>query len=222
MTFCPNCDSLFNITKDVNTNEKKKQVGGAKKNKKKVAVNTTNNDHWITRVVKKALSKKLKEKHIPTHLTNGMVITNETFMELSEKNKGKVLDRIQLVLKDYQKQNFNVNRTVKEDDNDEKKAYFQCNNCKNYAPIKNGTVIFSQTLDQNKTLTAVDNSFDIKLLARHRALLHMKTYDCPNLKCITHKDPTKKNCVKLRLDSNKYNTIFYCLACESNWPASSS
>src|SRR2546428_610790 len=68
-------------------------------------------------------------------------------------------------------------------------AYFVCLNCGNNEPIKPKTLIYSQALDIQ------EQDIDLKELSdmcRDKTLPRTKSYICPNKKCPTQNDPTKK------------------------------
>ncbi len=219
MNFCSNCGNFYNVTKEIKVtgiDTDKKQTGGARgKNKKNKNIIEQNDLTGINIMVKEAV--KNNRPFVPSNMTYGRIESNINFQKLDADDKEKAINTIEDNLSKQQKKIFKSAKIAKEsqekDDEPKNIAFFICRSCKNFEKIKKKTVIYSQTYNESKSgIVLESSSIDHRSMSKHHALSHSKAYKCPNKKCVTHKDPSKKDMVKYR-EKTGYRTTFVCKAC---------
>lgn len=139
------------------------------------------------------------------------VAKNDRFDSTNKKEKDQVKKAVP---------KNNDKKTEKYQDNEPKNqetdfgsttAYFFCKNCKNYKPIKPGTLIYSKNYNATNSVEMEDYTFSIY----DQSLARTRNYICRNKNCATHKDDTNKEAV---LTKNKSEQIVYiCTVCSTNW-----
>ena len=201
MYFCPNCNNVFNITKDST------QTGG--ENEISDNSETTISSVSLTDE-EKFMSKLLSNDHITDKDINKIslddLVQSTAYKKLKQKQKEIIYNKVQDLLPNDKKRLFNEkpNKNIE-------KAYFICNNCGYRKPIENGTLIFSKVssdISQSYSPVQVENMKYSDILPRTRK------YICPNTKCESHDDLTKREAVFFRLN-NTFRIRHICQACDS-------
>ena len=93
-------------------------------------------------------------------------------------------------------------------------AYFFCNTCGFYEPVKPKTKIFSILSDETRTYTNIHN--DYGELINMNTIFRTKVYTCINKSCPTQNDSSIKEAVFTR-QVNTAKIIYACTVCESHW-----
>lgn len=190
MFFCDKCRYLFNVTKDV----KSKQVGGK--------INEA-----LTVIFEKFLKgEKIVEKDLKK-VTGKDIMEDQRFEDMNKKDQRKIISAIKAIDK-----NFFVEQEVTGDDTvGSNAAFFICKFCKNFKPIKPGTVIYSKNYYNSSAGEAEDYSYAIY----DQTLARTKNYICKNEKCETHKNPDTKEAVMLKNSIDQL--VYVCTVCVTNW-----
>lgn len=211
MFFCPNCNNSFDIAKislaktqdkkekqehkqqELKHQELKHQEGGDSKDKQHI-------EDLITKILRKEQISELDVKDVPVE----SVTSNPVYKKLKEKDKEIVYNAVLDVKpKDLKPKDKEVESSSI--------ANFICKNCGFIKKIEPRTKIFSRTSDDISQTFGTTN---------YEAMLHSKIlpitrhYNCPNTKCESHKDTTKKEAVFFRLN-NMYKTKYICRACKT-------
>lgn len=222
MFFCPNCNNAFDITNkknqkiDKKKNEKEDGRIDKKKNKndseehKNTEIALTGGYQYET-IIKKILDKQelifddIKELKIEE------LVKHPAYKKLKMKQKEYVYNKIQDILPKNEKKIL-IDQPIKTLSTEEM-AYFICNNCGYIKQIEPKTQIFS------RTSTMISQSYDIneyKDMLYSDILPRTRKYICPNEKCESHKDPTKKEAIFFRLN-NSYKIKYICTACKTDF-----
>ncbi|AYV76934.1 MAG: DNA-dependent RNA polymerase subunit Rpb9 [Barrevirus sp.] len=190
MYFCPNCNNIFDITK----NPKEKQVGGQR--------NKTND---YAELIGKILEKENLTKEDIESLSVDDLIKDPTYKGLSNEEKVFVYNMASdLVPKNVEEIEEKAGTPTSD------KAYFICKNCGYLKPINEQTLIFSRVSSE---LAQSYVSSDIVELAHSDILPKTRKYICSNSKCVSHTDKEKREACFFRLN-NSYKIKYICLACK--------
>lgn len=95
---------------------------------------------------------------------------------------------------------------------DELVVQFSCANCGHAEKIKPQTLLFSNIID--KSMDDMDE--DISHYVYDNTLPRTRAYTCLNEKCISHKDPSKKEALFFR-NKNSYKLTYMCVICLFKW-----
>jgi hypothetical protein len=188
MFFCDKCRQLFNIS-----NKIPKQVGGKKVKNIKILFDKFKKGEEIV-------------KHDLKHLELEDLLDNEKFEDMNKKDQKKLISIIKNIDNDF----FQKDEETTGGDG---KAYFVCKFCKNYDPIKPGTLLFSKKY--SLTATAEEENINYSLIVHDASLPRTHNYICKNKKCETHKDSSLNEAVLLK--NMKDQVIYVCCVCETSW-----
>ncbi len=111
------------------------------------------------------------------------------------------------------------------EDKDKMKVLFQtaptfggiilkCNNCNFSKKIKETIRLYQ--LNVNSVYSVYRSQDDNKLLFLNPIYPRTSDYDCKNINCITHKDPSNKEAVFFR-EKDSYLTNYICGICFNSW-----
>jgi hypothetical protein len=200
MYFCPNCDNVFNITKELPS-----QSGGVKSDSPESEMSDMTNDEKI--VNKLLADEHFSEKDLSSaQLVN--LLQSVAFKRLKHKQKEFVYNKIQDLLPVDQKKILEETpKQVFE------KVYFICNNCGDNKPIDKGTLIFS------KVSTDIAQSYsplDVDDMKYSDILPRTRKYICPNTKCESHTNPQKREAIFFRMN-NTFRIKHICKACDTSF-----
>jgi predicted RNA-binding Zn-ribbon protein involved in translation (DUF1610 family) len=95
-----------------------------------------------------------------------------------------------------------------------KRAYFLCSNCGNHEEIPPGTNIVRKSVDTLYQMT--DNIEKNKLYVEQKFYPRTRNYICPNDKCISNKDDSKREAIFFRI-GNTYKVKYICTACYNSF-----
>lgn len=189
MEFCEKCGYIFNITKEV----KRKQIGG-KINKS------------LSRIFDKFENReKITEKDLKKIKGND-IIEDERYEEMNKQNKKKLMTAIKEVNETF----FDDNEST---DNDVKSnvAYYICTFCNNYRKIEPGSNIYSKKYDAS----VISEDENYEAIIYDNTLPRTRNYICPNKKCGSNKDDSKKEAVITK--NTNYQTVYVCASCGTHW-----
>ena len=88
------------------------------------------------------------------------------------------------------------------------------NNCSFFSKIENGAYLYSKIFGEAST--DIEHNFNANDYCMDNTLPRTKKYMCTNSKCITHKNPEKKEAVFKRL-VNSLKIVYICTSCKSHW-----
>jgi hypothetical protein len=192
MFYCPKCLNIYNITKSIKIKEDLTQKGG---------------DNKIDDIIQKLLENENLDDHKFTENDLENLEKSQNYKKLSAKQKDYIYNFI----------NDKVEKkTPKNPDTYNKNMYFICKNCGNYEIIKDGTIIASK---ENSKNVVSESNFNAKEYLQMSILPRTRQYDCPNDKCESHKNASKKSAAFMRLP-NSYKMRYICESCETAWMTS--
>lgn len=209
MYFCPNCHNVFDITRNlgqsggnddnnnnIEDNELESQIGG----------NNDTVDEAYDKLLKKILNEEqINEKELD-FVTLEELIKSSPYKRLKFKQKEFAYNKINDLLPLDKKKPLNIQEKT-----DKNKAYFLCNNCGYKKAIEEGTLIF------NRVSNDIAQSYiasEIKEMSYSDILPRTRKYKCPNGKCESHHDPTKREAVFFRLN-NTFRIRYICQSCQT-------
>jgi hypothetical protein len=191
--------------------EKKKTI--SKKNLSDEDIESSSSDEEKEINIKTILEKILSgEKSIEgiEYVNRDDILKSQEFKDLEPKDRLIVTNKLPAYVSKNKKNIYDFEPT---DDVIENAAYFVCINCKNFKPINEGTLIYSQNINSRKTFLDLNlcknNKYD-NILPRDR------NYTCPNEKCPSHKDISVKEQVTKRYRNN-LSLVHTCCACQKSW-----
>ena len=190
MYFCPNCNNVFDITK--NPHEKNDdQIGGAKN---------------YQSLINKIINKEDVNKSDLQNVSLDELSKDISYKKLNSEQKKLVYNKIQQLLPVDKKLVKDLAGDVSPD-----KAYFICRNCGFLKPLNDNTLIFSRvSSDISQSYTSSD-PID---MANSDILPRTRKYICPNNNCISQVDSTKREACFFRIN-NSYKIKYICLACRT-------
>lgn len=162
----------------------------------------------IADIINKILKKVTVDKSEVNNISMNDVTQDKKYKSLPPKKKELVYNKIQDLLP-VEKKKIMIDKPLKPEK--ENIAYFVCSNCGPIKKIEAGTLIYnkkSDSLSKNYNTGNYTNMLYSNILARTRR------YICPNDKCISHKDITKREAIFFR-KNNLYEVIYICEACET-------
>lgn len=194
MFFCEKCNNFYDISKTAVS----KQKGGE--------VDDMEGGDLYTTIITKLVSDKDLKKDDLKALDLKKLLKHSDFKKLKTKDKEYVYNRIQDLLPKGKKKLFKQLQSDIVDEN--LQAFFKCTNCGFTKKIESGTKIFSISNEQSNKVIDID----LVNIMKHSDILRMtRRYKCPNDKCVSHKDPVKREAKMYRDSSGGINYI--CLAC---------
>ncbi len=193
MYFCPNCNNVFDVTKDPHA--EKHQKGGERNKYESI----------IEKIIK---NEDVSESDV-IKLNLDILTKEPSFKKLNQKQKELIHNKIQELLP--------IDKKIIKEKTDTviNHAYFICRNCGFLKPISDETLIFSRVSgDISQSYSPADAS-TLDSMANSDILPRTRKYVCTNEKCISHTDPSKKEAVFFRMN-NSYKPKYICLACKKN------
>ena len=205
MFFCPNCNNSFDIKKYSGF-----QKGGAEFSESStVSTSQTGGDRIDDLIDKFLQGEEVTEKDI-SGITLQDLSKNAIYKRLKSKQKEEIYNKLQDMLPKEEKRLIQEQVLTKDDDIF---AMFECTNCGYLKKIDAGTRVFS------KSAKSVSQSYtvaDYKSTVHSDILPRTRRYVCPNDKCVSHKDITKRKAVFMR--RNNSNIVRYvCTACDTDF-----
>lgn len=96
-----------------------------------------------------------------------------------------------------------------------KPVYFVCKTCGHSVQIKPQTLILSRK-SKDLAKNYFDNHVKPEKIILSKTLPHTRDYICPNMSCISHKQPELRDAVMMRM-GNSYNMKYVCILCKTMW-----
>lgn len=212
MYFCPNCNNVFDITKSSS------QAGGNISSDESEILTTSSDsfkmigsgsDSDYENIIKKLVNREEIVENDLIKISLDELIKSTSYKKLNSKQREFVYNHIQDLLPLEKK------KIIKEDigKQSSEKAYFICKNCGYMRPIEESTLIFSRV---SSDIAQSYTTSDFKDMAYSDILPRTRKYLCANDKCISHKDPIKREAVYFRLN-NSFKVKYICLACGTSY-----
>ncbi len=164
----------------------------------------------ISDIISKILDKSPIDEEMTKNISIGDVTNHKIYKKLPPKKKELVYNKIQDMLP-VEKKKIMVEKPLKPEK--ENLAYFVCSNCGPLKRIEAGTLIYSKksdALSQNYSTGNYNN------MLYSDVLLHTRRYVCPNDKCVSHKDNSKRDAILFR-KNNSYEVKYICVACKTSF-----
>lgn len=174
------------------------------------AISDISDTSAISDIISKILNKSTIDEEMTKNISMGDVIKHSMYKKLPPKKKEMVYNKIQDMLP-VEKKKIMIEKPLKPEK--ENLAYFVCSNCGPLKRIEAGTLIYSKksdALSQNYSTGNYDN------MLYSDVLLHTRRYVCPNDKCVSHKDNSKRDAVIFR-KNNSYEVKYICVACKTSF-----
>nr|QBK89171.1 MAG: uncharacterized protein LCMiAC02_02650 [Mimivirus LCMiAC02] len=221
--FCPQCGTIFDITQSLSN--KTSQEGGEDDNIENMINMILNNAKISQNDINKIGNISVSQ------ITEHPMYTN---LDLNEKNT--VYNKIQIYLPHKKNMSMYGGNKAKPltyehsggnkakpltyehsggepvEKSNKNLAYYRCKYCNYTKPIKSGTRIYSKSSEHEIGQT----SFDTKNMKYNPINPFTRYYICPNEKCISHKNPKKKEAKFFRVGDN-YKTTYICMACDESF-----
>lgn len=234
MFFCPNCNNMFDIARSIpqsgkGIKEKKNEETDSQKTDSQEMLQNTLQEiieetallqktHEDTQkggdiyddLVQKILNNQPIDETDIKNININDITKSQTYKKLKIKNKEYVDNKIQDLLPLNEKK---VMKDKVEKSLDELSAYFVCNNCGYAIKIKPSTKIFSRTSEDISQNYAVSDYGD---LLYSDIVPRTRKYICPNKKCESHKDNSKREAIFFRLN-NTYKIKYICCTCKTDF-----
>ncbi len=212
MQFCPQCNNSFDIART-----KIQQGGGdsdsfdSDNDSDVEQYNEYDHEQFGGEIYETFIERTLNAEDLGELPVDKMSVkdltANNAFKKLSSNEKELVYNMLQDMLPKNKKKISQSKGKIEEGS----KAYFVCNNCGFSKSIEDGTLIYSNNSDVSGV--RVDHEI-IKDLADSNILWHTRKYICPNGKCDSHKDPTKR-IAKFYRKTNTYAVEYICTSCHA-------
>lgn len=189
MFFCDKCRYLYNVTKDI----KAKQIGG------KISDSIENLFQKFHK------GESLDESDLK-RIVGKDVTDSDHFENMTKKDQRKLISWIKSVNKSF----------FEEDEDSEEKvgvsiAYFICKYCKNYEPIKPGTLIYSKKYGSESSTEAEDYTYAIY----DQTLARTRNYVCKNPSCESHENLDLREAALTK--NNMDQIVYVCTTCTTHW-----
>ena len=197
--FCPQCNTIFDITQSLS--DTTLQEGGVNNIEKIITMILNNN--------------KISQNDIDkiSNISISQIIEHQMYKNLDPNEKSTVYNKIQIYLPHFtSKKNISMGGELLVDKSNKNLAYYRCTYCNFTEPIKPGTLIYSKSSDREIGQT----SFDTTNMKYNPIIPYTRNYICPNEKCISHKNPKKKEAKFFRVGDN-YQIIYICMACDESF-----
>lgn len=188
MVFCPNCDTILDISKTSST----EQEGGA--------------NYKV--LFKKILAQTLSDEDIKIikKINLSDINKNTDYKSFATKEKEFIYNSIKDILNVPVSKSKGKLREITE-------AFYICNNCGYIKKIKPNTKILSKRvagISQNY------NSRDVRSMVHNNILPFTRNYICPNKECESHKKHEKRE-AKFKRRLNSYKVMYICTACGTDF-----
>jgi len=201
MFYCPHCNNTYDIART------SKQTGGN--------FEFSSSSEGLEGGSYAGLIDKILKG---THITENDVKTvdikklakSAEYKKLKQDEKEMVYNKIQDSLPEKLKKLIQNKPVETSDDN---LAYFVCSNCSYSVKIEEGTRIFSRTSDD---VSQTYGTGDYSDMLHSNIVPRTRKYVCPNKKCVSHKDPIKREAIFFR-KNNSYEIVYICSACKTSF-----
>lgn len=194
MYFCPNCNNVFDITREEGKTIASETSEDSKKGGAKIDYN-------------ELINKLIENEEIEETIENldiDDILKSDAYKKLKSKQKEYVYNRLQDILP------LNKKKITYEDVQGES-AYFICKNCGSMKKIDPGTLIYSSVSgDITQSYSVEDNS----TMKYSDILPFTRKYKCPNKDCPSYQDASKKEASFFRMN-NTYKVKYICHACNT-------
>lgn len=211
MFYCPNCNNIYDITKNI-PNIVQNIAGGADMisdtPETVSSIANTSTETNISNVIDFILKNNVKKEDLRGY-TMTDISQSEYYKKLAPKSKNIISGK----LTSLDKSNQNKENTVSN-------AYFICRNCGNNEIMKPNTLIV------RKNYIDAEISGDIsdmetnqrKNMADIKCLPITRNYVCHNKKCQSFTDPSKRKAKFYRIHGS-FKIGYICMTCKESWTA---
>lgn len=211
MFYCPNCNNIYDITKNIPSIIN--QTGGQESETPETVSTVTNTTNDLDKdniniVIKNILSGKQINKSELKNITLDNLIKNTNYKRLQNKTKELVYNKISELLD-------NKNISSKSDTLTNTNAYFICKNCNNYEPIKPNTLITRKIYNETNEVILEDSS-KFKDMSNVKCIPLTRNYICPNNKCISQTNHSKRAAKFYRIPGS-FKIRYICTGCDFSW-----
>jgi hypothetical protein len=217
-SFCKNCDNFMDITNSISNTKEVNQLGGDEIDD--LLLESSDYDVSITETIGGATSisgENISDENISDILdgSDTNIIISKKF-DINDLNKNPIFNKLSndqktLVINRILEKNPK-HKPLKSNQYSTKESYFYCKSCGYNEKILNKKFIFSRGNENKNELY----NYNFLNFVNDNTLPRTKNYNCINIKCTTHKNPSEKMAVFYRhLDS--YNIRYICMVCNNYW-----
>jgi len=198
MLFCPKCNTIYDIKQK---SSKSELVGGKKRSFDEII------DDIIGNV-------KLSKDDIETIRNSGDAIYQTKKYKSSTREQKDYIDGTiyELMPGEFKKSKVESKSTK---DSTMRDAYFYCIKCGyNEQPVEPGTLLYEKGAGYEEKTLEIDDYGD---MIYDSTLLRDRKYTCPNAKCESHTDVSKREAVVFREHHESFRSIYVCTACKTSF-----
>ncbi|ARF08923.1 DNA-dependent RNA polymerase subunit Rpb9 [Catovirus CTV1] len=205
MFYCPNCNNIYDITK--NLPNIPNMTGGQVSDTPETVSSITTDTDVINVLVNKILSNETVNKNDLKGVTIDSVTKSPSYKKLQAKSKELVHNKLNDLLN-------NENNEPKSSPASSN-AFFICKNCGNHEPIKPNTLIARKLYGENNEIEFEDTN-KFKEMAHVKCIPLTRHYICPNKNCQSHTDFSLRAARFYRV-TGSFRVRYVCTACEQSW-----
>lgn len=210
MFYCPNCNNIYDITKNIPNTLNLEQSGGQVSETPDTvsSLNNTSDNDFVNVIIKKILSGEQLNRNDLKGITLDSLTKNNSYKKLQGKSKELIYNKVAELLNNQEAASKSITPISSN-------AYFICKNCGNYEPIKSNTLIVRKLYGETNEVEYEDfNKF--KEMAHVKCLPLTRNYICPNKKCPSQTDFSQRAARFYRV-SGSFRVRYVCTSCEQSW-----
>lgn len=206
LPICPNCNNIFDITKAA------QQMGGSKDTTDSElatsSMSMSGGEIDYGELIKKIINNEEVNTELILKISMDELTKSINYKKLKPKQKELVYNKIQDMLPVDKKK-----LSSEEQQESQEIAYFRCYNCGLMKKIEDGTRLFSRV---SSDIAQGYATSDISDMIHSDIIPRTRKYICPNKKCASHTDLSKREAVFFRMN-NKFDIKYICTACETSF-----
>lgn len=205
MLFCPNCNSVLNISKNPpkisQTNIALNISTPDTISDTDISNETDSIDSKIEQMIKNILNNKFVQDSIYIEIKMDQLLKNSHYQKLDKTQKSIIQSKFATF---FDKLDDSVN------------AYYFCKNCLYYTTIPPKSLIISRSSTSNITSNYINYS-KLENRAKCKHLPYTRNYICVNDKCPTNTENVQKLATFYRLGTQNMQVWYTCTICGSYW-----
>lgn len=212
MFYCPNCNNIYDITKNITSTLNLEQTGGQiSDTPESISSITTSNmseADTISLIIKKILNGDQVSINDIKFITLDALTKHPNYKKLQGKNKELILNRLSELSPSF-------SSPIKTTSAMANNAFFLCKNCGNFEPIKPSTLLIRKLYDANFE-TELEDNIKFQEMAQVKCLPITRNYICPNKKCPSLNNFSLRSARFYRIPGS-FRIRYVCISCEESW-----